>query len=79
MNNPYQKLCDLADDLDQRAAALQRLAGDLRQEARLLEAEIRNVAETSDRPDRGATGEATFRRHPDSEPTAVLKLVTRHR
>jgi len=63
MNNAHEKLYALAEDLDQRAAALQRHARDLRQQARILESKIRNSAEISDRPDRGAAGRATRYRH----------------
>jgi hypothetical protein len=56
MNNAHQKLYAIADDLDQRAEALQRHARDLRQQARLLEAKIRNAVEISDRPNRRAAG-----------------------
>jgi hypothetical protein len=56
MTNAHQKLYAIADDLDQRAAALQRHARDLRQQAQMLEAKIRNAVEFSDRPDRRAAG-----------------------
>jgi hypothetical protein len=45
MNNAHQKLYAIADDLDQRAEALRRHARDLRQQAQMLEAKIRNAVE----------------------------------
>jgi len=75
-HNAHQKLYGVADDLDQRADALHRLARDLRH---LLEVEIGNSAGISDRPGRGATRRATRGPYPNSEPTAVLKLVARRR
>ena len=56
MDNAHQKLYAIADDLDQRAEALQRHARELRQQAQMLEGKIRNAVEISDRPDRRAAG-----------------------